>query len=216
MSKEVIAKSDPVGEKVGFYSMGEKANHQAFRTIPHLGALPIRVKEMEEIAVTVIRLEFKEVEDVGDKNLENLIVAYPGELECSGDPDCASRMGVAKSNFKGCVDTYSDYAAAMRAVCIMKSPNIPHDVMVSNIEADRPLNSAVGFTETGYVPSSRRFQTKLRGVHDLWIGTQGTIPNLLARRFRREFAEKHFHRGIAINRRRRAIMGIALARRRRG
>ena len=113
---------------------------------------------MEEIAVTVIRLEFKEVEDVGNKNLENLVVAYPNKIECSGDSNCLSRKGVALSNFKGCVDTYSDYSAAMRANCIMKSPTIPYDVLASNLDADRALDSAVGFTETGYIPSSRRFQ----------------------------------------------------------
>ena len=47
-------------------------------------------------------------------------------------------------------------------------------------------------------------------IHDLYTGTQGTIPNLLARRFRRELIEKCFLRGVAINRRRRAIMGIVL------
>ena len=58
MSSKVIEKLNPVDKKVGFYSMGQKAAHQEFLTIPHLDDLPILVKEMEEISVTVIRLDF--------------------------------------------------------------------------------------------------------------------------------------------------------------
>ena len=72
---------------------------------------------MDEISVTTIRLDFKEVEDVGNKNLENVVMAYPGRIKCSGDSDCESRKGVARSNFRGCIDVYSDWSAAMRATC---------------------------------------------------------------------------------------------------
>ena len=140
-------------------------------------------------------MDFKEVEDVGDKNIENLIVAYPNNIECSGDSNCLSRKGVALSNFKGCVDTYSDYSAAMRANCIMKNPSIPYDVLASNLDAGRALNSAIGFSETGYIPISRRFQTKLVGVQDLWIGTKKSIPNMMSKRNRRDFTEGNLHRG---------------------
>ena len=218
MTKEVIAKLDPVGEKVGYYSMGEKARHQAFLTIPHLGTLPIRIKEMDEISVTTIRLDFKEVEDLGNKNLENVVVAYPGQIECSGDSDCESRKGVARSNFRGCIDVYSDWSAAMRATCIMKSPTIPHDVMASNLDADRAVDSAIGFTETGYIPSSRRFQTKLKGVHDLWVSTKKSIPSLMSKRFRRDPTEGYLCRESTEGNFRRGTipLGVSQARRRQG
>ena len=99
------------------------------------------------------------------------------------------------SNFKGCIDTFSGYSTAMRANCIMRSPSIPYDVMTSNLDAGRSLDSAIGFTETGYIPSSRRFQTKYEGVHNLWVSTSKSIPNMMSRRFRRDSTEGNFNRG---------------------
>ena len=160
--------------------------------------------------VTEFRLGFSTMEDVGYKNMENLILAYPGNLNCSEDRDCKSRQDVAKSNFKGAVDVYADLTLSMQAVCVTKNPHIPHDVLVTNMAEGRPLDDAAGFNEAGYVPSGARLQTQLRGIHDLYTGTQGTIPNLLARRFRRTLLEKRFLRSVTIKRRRRAIMGIAL------
>ena len=98
---------------------------------------------------------------MGEKNIENLIVAYPNGIQCSGDPNCISRKGVALSNFKGAVDIFSAYSGAMKANCIMQSPSIPYNVMASNLDAGRDLHSPKGFTETGYIPVSRRFHTKL-------------------------------------------------------
>ena len=90
------------------------------------------------------------------------------------------------SNYKGCIDTLSSYSTAMRANCIMRNPSIPFDVMTSNLDAGRPLDSAIGFTKSGYIPSSRRFQTKYEGVHNLWVSTSKSIPSMMSKRFKRD------------------------------
>ena len=169
--------------------MRQKAAHQEFLTIPHFDTLPVVIKEMEEISVNVLKLDFKEVENVGEKNIENMIVAYPNAIQCSGDSNCLSRKGVAMSNYKGCMDTLSSYSTAMRAICIMRNPSIPFNVMTSNLDAGRPLDSAIGFTKSGYIPSSRRFQTKYEGVHNLWVSISKSSPDMMSKRFKRDSTE---------------------------
>ena len=132
MSRQVIEKLSSMDKQTGNYAIGEKAAHQDFLSVPHLEKLPIVIKEMDEISITVQYLELKEVEDVGEKIIGNMVLAYPGAIKCSDDPICISRKGVATSNFKGSMGSVSGYVTSLSAICRMRSPLIPINVMTTN------------------------------------------------------------------------------------
>ncbi len=169
MSRQVIEKLSSMDKQAGNYAIGQKAAHQEFLSVPHLEKLPVVIKEMDEISITIQFLDLKEVENVGEKIIGNMVLAYPNAIQCSDDPICISRKGVAMSNFKGSMGTISGYVTSMSAVCMMRSPSIPIDVMTTNLDANQPADAALGFRESGYTPSSRRYHKRYEGVHNMWV-----------------------------------------------
>ena len=101
LSPEIMAKLNPAALQNGFYALGEKMGHQAaFSLETDLSKGPVRIKEIEEILVTIFNTKLKDLEDVSAKNMANLILAYPGNLDCEEDLDCQSRQDVANSLFQ--------------------------------------------------------------------------------------------------------------------
>lgn len=100
LSPEIMAKLNPVAYQNGFYAIGEKIGHQAaFSLETDLSRDAVQIKEIEEILVTVFNMKLKDLEDVSAKNMANLILAYPGNLECAKYLDCRSRQDVANILF---------------------------------------------------------------------------------------------------------------------
>jgi hypothetical protein len=154
-------------------------------------------REIEEILVTVFDTKLKDLEEVSSKNMNNLILAYPGNLDCAENLDCLSRQAVANNLFRGAIDVYAGLDAALQAVCVTADVNIPHSVIIANLMGGRPLDASEGFAAAGYVPSGARLQKKLKGVQDLYTRTQAALANIQAMSFTKK-------------RKKRAILGFAI------
>ena len=140
--------------KHGFYGIGEKVGHQAALILEQeLRNGPVHIKEIEKMLVSVFDTKLSDLENVSAANMDNLIAAYPGNLDCGEALDCQNRQNVANNLFHGALDVYSGLDAALQAVCVTAEVNIPYSVLIANLMAGRALDDSKGFSAAGYVPS---------------------------------------------------------------
>jgi len=54
----------------------------------------------------------------------------------------------------------------------MEGPTVPLDVLMSNSEADRPLEDPKGWNDSGYVPSSHRLSNNANNIGSYYLKTK--------------------------------------------
>ena len=85
------------------------------------------------------------LENLATKNMDMLVCAYPGVIECKGSTMCISRRSVLQTAYRQFLDNYANLHWALSALCTVVKAHIPIEVMIINSREGRPLTDPAGY-----------------------------------------------------------------------
>ena len=102
---------------------------------------------------------------------------YAGDVECGSTAyNCLTRKKIGVHKFRTTLDAYADLQVATQAVCVMKAPPVPINVLMANSEFDRPLDHPDGWFREGYMGRLNNRANNINGYY------QPTQKNNMGRR----------------------------------
>ena len=111
--------------------------------------------EMAAIIFTTLDTDLDVLEKLVNRNMDILIAAYLGKINCGGSATCESRKNVLMEAFRQAIDVYANIQWSFSALCQLKKAHIPLEVIAANSRAGRPLDDGKEYKEAEYVSAGQ-------------------------------------------------------------
>ena len=131
--------------------------------------------EMAAIIFTTFNIDLDVLEKLVNRNMDILIAAYPGKINCGGSATCESRKNVLMEAFRQAIDVYANIQWSFSSLCQLKKAHIPLEVIAANSRVGRPLGDSKGYEEAEYVAAGQYLNEKLGGKHLTFIQTKDVL-----------------------------------------
>ena len=158
------------------YSHGEKMTTlKALGAGSTLGMKTIQLVEMSSIILTPIHTKLHMLKNLATKNMDILIRAYPGVIECKGSTTCISRRSVLQTAYRQCLDVYANLDWALSALCTVVKAHIPIEVMIINSREGHLMTDPAGYATAKFIPAGQYLDHKMGGSHLTYIQTANVL-----------------------------------------